>query len=107
MSKNTAHKIEVSEDLIINNVRDIKLIFLDLLKNSDNLEISLAVVKDIDISGLQLLISLLGECKILGKDILFSGQFNDSFLENINRIAFAPAILNNGEDLQNFIKESV
>ncbi len=107
MSKNTAHKIEITEDLIINNVEDIRLKFIEYLKSFEKLEIVLSVVKVIDISGLQLLISLSNECKNLGKDVLYSGQFNESFFENINRIAFSPAMLNSGEDLQKFINEAV
>lgn len=101
------YKIELKDDLIINNVEEIKSNFLGHLKKSNKLEIDLSETQQIDISGLQLLISLVRESKNLEKEVSFIGLFNNSFSENLNRIAFAPMFITNGEELQEFLKGTV
>ena len=107
MSDKTAQLIKMTEDLIINNIEDLKLKLLEDLKKCNKLEITLSAVDNIDISGLQLLISLTREVENIKKDVIYSGQLKASFLEDINRIAFAPNIITNGEDLQRFINDTI
>lgn len=107
MPKKNVNKVDITEDLIINNIENIRENLLTHLDKSNKLEIVLSSTKNIDISGLQLLISLKREVLKLEKEVIFSGIFNDSFSEGLNKIIFNQGIINNGEDLQLLINEAV
>ncbi len=104
MSKKADNVVVITEDLTINNVDEIRENLLKYLKKSKKLEIVLSSLSRVDISGLQLLISLVNESCLTEKEIQFCGNFNDSFIFDINKVAFPPNTLINGEELQSFIK---
>ncbi|MGL1891669.1 MAG: STAS domain-containing protein [Spirochaetaceae bacterium] len=107
MPKKTDNVVVITDDLIINHVDEIRELLIKTLKKQKKLEVVLSSINRIDISGLQLLVSLSNEAFLAKKEILYSGVFKDSFLFDINKVSFAQNILTNAEDLQNFIKDVV
>ena len=100
-------RIVLQDDLIINYAVDTKDIFMDALTVNKISEFDLSKVSAIDISGLQLLISLFKEADLLGKDVMFVGEADENFINDINRISFSPEPINNIFDLTNFIRSVV
>ena len=99
--------VNIDSDLIIQNVESIRKTLLSEISKNSSINLNLSVVKKIDISGLQLLISLSSEAKKIGCVITYVGDLFPSFLDDINKIAFAPIGIVNSDDLLTFVKETV
>jgi len=99
--------IILDKDLKIHNVEDIKDELLRKLDVKGDITIDLSSVEKIDISGLQLLISIVAELKELKKDYLFIGEFKSNFSQDLNKICFSPNIISNGSELQSFIEDGI
>lgn len=99
--------IILEKDLKIHNVEVIKEELLKKLDVQDDITIDLSSVEKIDVSGLQLLISIAVELKELKKEFLFTGEFNSNFSQDLNKICFSPNIISNGSELQSFIEDGI
>ncbi|OQY36922.1 MAG: hypothetical protein B6229_09155 [Spirochaetaceae bacterium 4572_7] len=101
------NSIVLQDDLIINYVVEIRDIFVDALTISGNSEFDFSRVSAIDISGLQLLISLFKESVLLGINIKLIGEFREEFKNDLNKILFCSEPINNIIDLTTFIKSVI
>lgn len=107
MQQKSEYKLPLMGKLTIGFAEEMKLTLLESLNQGSSIEIDLSMIEDIDISGLQLLISFAKEAKLLGREFNFSGIFNDEFTEKINHIIFSSAHMVNGEDLTLFIGDII
>lgn len=107
MSQKVDYQINLEGKLTIVYVQEMKLILIEVLNNGNCLELNVADLEEIDISGLQLLISFAREASLMGKEFLFTGVFTEKFREDLNSISFLQGEMVNGEDLTQFIKEII
>lgn len=107
MAIETVDILEIDEDLIINNIENIKKKIISHLGKHKSLELNLSKTNRIDISGLQLLISLVNEVKGTKKSLVFSGNLTENFTEEVNRISFSHLQLTTGEELKGYIDDTV
>lgn len=96
--------INLIHDLSIKNVEQIKSNILEVMANEQTIRLDFSSVNSLDISGFQLLVSLMMEEKKSEFEVTFIGTFNEGFKEELNRIVFPSNTLNNGEELYSFVK---
>ncbi len=102
-------KVKLNEDLTINSAHDVTIQLLKSLNKADCIELDFSVLKKIDISGFQILVSFVKEALVSGKDIVFKGNFNDELKMDINSLTFDirlfdSGLLDSGEEFLLYIK---
>ena len=104
MSESENIIIKLDEKLTIHYAEESKTIFMDVLSNDSGVDVDFSNVEGIDISGLQLLISLYKEATLLGRDIDFVGEFSSSFKEELSSLTFSSESISESRALLEYIK---
>lgn len=107
MQQKTDYTIALMGKLTISYAEEMKLTLMESLNQGISIKVDLSTLDEIDISGLQLLISFAKEAVLLGKEYQFIGIFNENFKENINRISYNSVDMVNGEDLTLFVGDII
>lgn len=107
MSQKVDYQIGLEGKLTIVYAQEMKLILIEVLNQGNTLEIDVSQLEEIDISGLQLLISFAREASLLGKSYQFTGVFTEKFKEEINDTSYLQSKMVNGEDLTQFLNEII
>lgn len=99
--------MEKINSLTIANMGEAHNLLVQLLNSGSDLHVDLSALEDIDISGIQLLLSFAKEVNILNKSVEFRGEFKDSFINSLRSIAFHSSELTNGSQFTSYINEIV
>lgn len=99
--------MEKIKSLTIANISEAHNLLLQLLNSGSNLHVDLSGLEEIDITGIQLLISFSKEVSILKKEVDYRGEFKESFTNSLNGIIFHPTPLVNGAQFSTYISDIV
>lgn len=99
--------MEKVKKLTISEIFEARSLLLQLLESGNSLDVDLSGLEDIDISGLQLLVSFAKEVSILKKNVNFKGIFTETFRDSLIEVAYLSEAITNGEDFSLYIEEII
>lgn len=99
------NEIEITKDLTMINIKKISDRLLISIISGSNFNIDLSEIGNIDITGLQLLISLSKELNSLDQTLTFSGNLKENFRNDLEDLIFSVHEITTGPDLTKFIDD--
>lgn len=99
--------MEKVKNLTISEVIEAKRLLIQLLESGKSLEVDLSGLEEIDISGIQLLISFNKEVAILKRTVIYKGVFKEEFKSSLNSVLYLSEPMTNGEELSSYIDEII
>lgn len=99
--------MEKINSLTIGNIAEATSLLKQLMGSGNDLHVDLSGLEDIDISGIQLLISFTKEVNLLNKQMEFRGDFKDSFKRSLNENLFNSSEIENGYQFTSFVGDII
>ena len=90
--------------LTIENVREYRTQFLKILAGTAPAVVDFSVIPDVDLAGVQLLVALVREARVLKKNVRITGALSPEVVTRLSSAGICGKTCDSGEQLESALK---